>query len=69
MGDTFRRVVARTMAQQVAEAAEEAAAPFQYGLRTRAGTECVSHIMQSLTDLDPRTTVLSVDGVGAFDLI
>ena len=25
--------------------------------------------MQSLTDLDPRTTVLSVDGVGAFDLI
>ena len=69
VGDTFRRVVARTMAQQVAEAAEEATAPFQYALRTRAGTECVSHIMQSLTDLDPRTTILSVDGVGAFDLI
>ena len=57
------------MAQQVAEAAEEATAPFQYPLRTRAGTECVSHIMQSLTDLDPRNTILSVDGVGAFDLI
>ena len=69
VGDTFRRVVARTIAQQVAEAAEEATAPFQYALRTRAGTECVSHIMQSLTDLDPRTTILSVDGVGAFDLI
>ena len=68
-GDTFRRVVARTMAQQVAEAAEEATAPFQYALQTRAGTECVSHIMQSLTDLDPRTTILSVDGVGAFDPI
>ena len=32
-------------------------------LRVRA------HIMQSLTDLDPRTTILSVDGVWAFDLI
>ena len=68
VGDTFRQVVARTIAQQVAEAAEEATAPFQYALRTRAGTECVSHI-RSLTDLDPRTTILSVDGVGAFDLI
>ena len=54
---------------QVAEAAEEATAPFQDALRTRAGTECVSHIMQSLTDLDPRTTILSADGVGAFDLV
>ena len=62
----FRRIVARTMAQQVAEAAE--ADRFQYALRTRAGTECVSHIMQTVTDLDPRDTILSVD-VGAFDLI
>ena len=56
VGDTFRRIVARTMAQQVAEAAEAATAPFQHALRTRAGTECVSHVMQTLTDLDPRTT-------------
>ena len=47
VGDTFRRIVARTMAQQVAEAAEAATAPFQYALRTHAGTECVSHIMQT----------------------
>ena len=52
-GDTF---------QQVAKDAEEATAPFQYAFRTRAGTECVPHIMQTLTDLDPRTTILSVDG-------
>ena len=31
--------------------------------------ECVAHVIQTLTDLDPAATVLSVDGVGAFDLI
>ena len=30
---------------------------------------CVSHMFQMLLDLDPRATILSVDGVGAFDLI
>ena len=43
-------------------------APFQRALRTRAGC-CVSHVLQTLTDLDPRATVLPVDGVGAFDLV
>ena len=51
------------------KAVEEATAPFQHALKTRAGTECVSHILQTLTDLDARTTILSVDGVGSFDLI
>ena len=49
--------------------AEKATAPFQYALRTRAGCECVSHVLQTLTDLDPSATILSVDGVGAFDLV
>ena len=35
----------------------------------RAGTECVTHIVQALTDLNARTTVMSVDGIGAYDLI
>ena len=69
VGDTFRRLVARTMAQQVSEAVEVATSPFQYALRTRAGCECVSHVLQTLTDLDEHATILSVDGVGAFDLI
>ena len=38
-------------------------------LATRAGVECVAHVIQTLTDVDPEATVLSVDGVGAFDLI
>ena len=29
---------------------------------------CVSHTLQTLLDLDPRATVLSVDSVGAFNL-
>ena len=42
---------------------------FQYVLKTRARCECVAHIIQSLTELDPSTTVISVDGVGAFDSV
>ena len=67
--DVFRRVLARTIAQQVSKAVEEATAPFQCALKTRAGTECVSHILQTLTDFYARATIFSVDGVGAFDLI
>ena len=29
----------------------------------------MSHVLQEMTDLDPLATVLSVDGVGAFDLV
>ena len=31
--------------------------------------KCVSHVFQTLTDLDEQATMLSVDGVGALDLI
>ena len=43
--------------------------PHQYALKTRAGCECVAHLLQSLTDFDEGATVVSVDGVGAFDLV
>ena len=36
---------------------------------TRAGTDCILHVLQSMTDMGPLATVLSVDGVGAFDLV
>ena len=67
--DVLRRLVVRTMAKQCSKSAEAATAPFQCALQTRAGSECVSHVLQTLTDLDPNATTLSVDGVGAFDLI
>ena len=57
------------MATQCSTSAEVATAPFQYALQTRAGCECVSHVLQTLTDLDPNATIWSAGGVGAFDLI
>ena len=54
VGDTLRRLVARTIAQQLSVVVEAATAPFQYALLTRAGTE-------------PTTTVMSIDGIGALD--
>ena len=69
VGDIIRRLVARTIAQQFSPTIEQATAPFQYALSTKAGGECIAHALQALTDLDPRATVLSLDGVGAFDLI
>ncbi|CAK0791015.1 unnamed protein product, partial [Prorocentrum cordatum] len=61
-GDVFRRLVARTLAQQVGEEVEQATAPFQFALSTRAGTECVAHLVQTLTQGDPAATVVSIDG-------
>ena len=62
-------MVARTLAKQISKKVEEATAPFQYALSTKAGCECVAHILQSLTDLSPDVTITSIDGVGAHDLI
>ena len=67
--DILARLVARTVAQQMSDVVEAAIAPYQYALSTRAGTECIAHILQTLTEVNPRTTVLSIDGIGAFDLI
>ena len=69
VGDTFRRLVARTTAQQLRAAVEETTAPFQYALSTTYGWECVAHAVQALTEADMSNTILSVDGVGAFDLV
>ena len=42
---------------------------FQCAMSTRAGTECIAHALQALSEMDSRTTILSIDGVSAFDLI
>ena len=61
-GDIVRRLVTRTIAQQMDRAFEIATAPFQYALSTRAGRR------PSDPDRLPNATVLSIDGIGAFDL-
>ena len=68
-GDVIRRLVAKTMAKQFMARFETATKPFQYALATRAGCESIAHAVQVACDRDPRATVLSFDGVGAFDLI
>ena len=68
-GDVVRRLVARTMSQQMMEAVQGATAPFQYVLATRAGCECVAHALQGITELNPRATVTSIDGISVFDLL
>ena len=67
VGDRFRRLVSHTIAQQIAKSVEAATSPFQYALSTKAGTECVSHMLQTLIGMDEKLTILSVDGIGAFD--
>ena len=67
--DVVRRLVSRTITQQFSDAALAATSPFQYALSTRAGCECISHALQSLTELDSNATILSIDGIGAFDLV
>jgi hypothetical protein len=66
-GDFFRRLVARTLAQQFGTQFHEACSPWQYVLTTRAGTECVAHALTAETQVDARTTVPSIDGISAFD--
>ena len=66
-GGSLRRLVARTLAKQFTKVFETEYAPFQHALSTRAGTDCVGHMLRAATDAEPTATVLSVDGIGASD--
>ena len=67
MADVFRRLVSRTLAQQAATAFQESCATFLYALSTRAGAEALVRGLGLSTELSARATVVSVDGVGAYD--
>ena len=62
-------LVSRTCAQQPAEAFQAVRAPFQYALSTKAGAEALARDLNLATESGSRTTMLSVDGVGAYDHI
>ena len=66
-GTSFRRLVAKTLARQFAHEVEAACAPFQFALSTRAGTDCLGHAVRAATEANPQATVLTIDGVGAYD--
>ena len=62
-GSSFRRLVAKTLAQQFGKAVEATCSPFQFALSTRAGTDCVGHAVRTATDRDSQATVWSIDGL------
>ena len=66
-GTSLRRLVAKTLARQFSAAVETTCAPFQFAMSTRAGVDCVGHAVRVATDENPEATVLSIDGVGAYD--
>ena len=66
VGDVVPRLVARTMAQQLWNGQLP---PFQHALSTRAGCECIAHVLQGITELHPELTITSIDGISAFDMI
>ena len=68
-GTSLRRLVAKVLARQIGPEFERACAPYQDALSTRAGTDCVAHAVQVATDAYPELTLVSVDGVGAYDNI
>ena len=61
-GCSLRRLVARTLAKQFGAEFEARCSPFQCALSTRAGTDCVGHMLRAATDASPTATVLGVDG-------
>ena len=61
--------MAKTLAKQFMTRFEDATKPFQHALSTRVECQSIAHVVQVMTDRDPNCTVLSIDGVGAFDLV
>jgi hypothetical protein len=68
-GEVMRRLVAKTLAQIYVMVIDQACSPFQCALSTKAGTECIAHTIRAALEADPRATIVSIDGVGTFDLI
>ena len=57
----------KKLAKQFMSDVEKVCPPSQFAFSTRAGTDCVGHAVRAVTDHDPEMTVLSIDGIGAYD--
>ena len=66
VGDILRRLVSRTMAQQMRLRRRHSS---MYALSTTVGCECVAHVVRALTNTAAEATAVSIVGIGAFDLI
>ena len=65
----FRRVVSRALARAFSGELDAATRPFQFALQTRAGTDSLAAMLRAAVELDPRATVVSLDGRSAYDTI
>jgi hypothetical protein len=68
-GDTTRRLVSRSLAQQYGSQIEEACFPFQFALGTRAGTDAAVLFLRTYLENNPGKVLVSIDGIGAYDHI
>ena len=68
-GEVLRRLASRVLARQYAEIFDAATRPFQYALRTRAGTDCLAAILRTAAELDETATIVSLDGRAAYDTV
>ena len=62
-------VVSRCLVHMFATNIHAACSPHQFALSTRAGTVAIIHALNTATQHNTATTVLSIDGVGAYDTI
>ena len=69
IGDLHRRLVSRSLAQTYASHFHTACMPHQFALSARTGTEAIVHALTAATEANPQHTILSVDGIGAYDTI
>lgn len=66
VGDLFRRLVARCLAQTLEEPIATACRLHQFALSTGAGAEAVAHSITGAVEANPTLTVLPINGVGAY---
>ena len=66
-GDSFRRLVSKSLARQYQQELRAAVYPHNVGMCDRSGTDTAIHAIRYLTDRYPDKVVISIDGVGAFD--
>ena len=62
-------LVVRTMSQQLIGKVQAATPPFQNAMATKSGFLCFAHAMQERMDKNLRATVMSIEGISAYDVI
>ena len=66
-GDTFRRLVAKTLARQFGAQLQAAVWPMNFGLCNAGGTDAAINFLRYVSEENPQKIIMSIDGVGAFD--